>query len=157
MCIRDSNIPSTISSEPFKIDDFVVHIDHGIGKFIGTTQIDSTDREFIVLNYKNNDKLYVPSDQIDRIQLYKSFQKEDPSLDTLGSQRWIKSKNRVKKSIEILAVELLQIYAAREKIKGNSYKKSSDWYKVLEESFEFIETADQIKACLLYTSDAADE
>jgi len=100
----------------------------------------------IVLNYKNNDKLYVPSDQIDRIQLYKSFQKEDPSLDTLGSQRWIKSKNRVKKSIEILAVELLQIYAAREKIKGNSYKKSSDWYKVLEESFEFIETADQIKA-----------
>ncbi|KAA1293418.1 MAG: transcription-repair coupling factor [SAR202 cluster bacterium] len=141
-----NNIPSTISSEPFKIDDFVVHIDHGIGKFIGTTQIDSTDREFIVLNYKNNDKLYVPSDQIDRIQLYKSFQKEDPSLDTLGSQRWIKSKNRVKKSIEILAVELLQIYAAREKIKGNSYKKSSDWYKVLEESFEFIETADQIKA-----------
>ena len=90
--------------------------------------------------------MYVPSDQIDRIQLYKSFQKEDPSLDTLGSQRWIKSKNRVKKSIEILAVELLQIYAAREKIKGNSYKKSSDWYKVLEESFEFIETADQIKA-----------
>ena len=141
-----NNIPSTISSEPFKIDDFVVHIDHGIGKFIGTTQIDSTDREFIVLNYKNNDKLYVPSDQIDRIQLYKSFQKEDPSLDTLGAQRWIKSKNRVKKSIEILAVELLQIYAAREKIKGNSYKKSSDWYKVLEESFEFIETADQIKA-----------
>jgi len=141
-----NNIPSTISSEPFKIDDFVVHIDHGIGKFIGTTQIDSTDREFIVLNYKNNDKLYVPSDQIDRIQLYKSSQKEDPSLDTLGSQRWIKSKNRVKKSIEILAVELLQIYAAREKIKGNSYKKSSDWYKVLEESFEFIETADQIKA-----------
>ena len=51
-----------------------------------------------------------------------------------------------KKSIEILAVELLQIYAAREKIKGNSYKKSSDWYKVQEESFEFIETADQIKA-----------
>ena len=141
-----NNIPSTISSEPFKIDDFVVHIDHGIGKFIGTTQIDSTDREFIVLNYKNNDKLYVPSDQIDRIQLYKSFQKEDPSLDTLGSQRWIKSKNRVKKSIAIPAVELLQIYAAREKIKGNSYKKSSDWYKVLEESFEFIETADQIKA-----------
>ena len=72
-----------------------------------TIQIDSTDREFIVLNYKNNDKLYVPSDQIDRIQLYKSFQKEDPSLDTLGSQRWIKSKNRVKKISDTLDVKTI--------------------------------------------------
>ena len=141
-----NNIPSAISSEPFKIDDFVVHIDHGVGKFIGTTQIDSTKREFIVINYKNDDKLYVPSEQIDRIQLYKSFQKEDPKLDTLGSQRWIKSKNKVQKSIEILAVELIQIYAAREKIKGKSFKKKSEWYKELEESFEFIETPDQEKA-----------
>ena len=104
--------------------DNVVHIDHGVGKFIGTTQMGSSDKEFIVINYKNDDKLYVPSDQIDRIQIYKSFQKEDPTLDTLGSNKWIKTKNKVKKSIEILAGELLQIYAAREKIKGKSFSKN---------------------------------
>jgi len=141
-----NNLPSTHSSEPFKVNDFVVHIDHGVGKFVGTTQIDSTNREFIVLIYKNDDKLYVPSDQIDRIQLYKSFQKDTPNLDILGSEKWIKSKNKVKESIEILAVELLQIYAAREKIQGKTYPKKTEWIKMLEESFEFIETKDQLKA-----------
>ena len=109
-------------------------------------QLGSSDKEFIVIDYKNEDKLYVPSDQIDRIQVYKSFQKNDPVLDTLGSSKWIKTKSKVKKSIEILAGELLQIYAARENIKGKSYKKSTDWYNVLEESFEFEETPDQIKS-----------
>ncbi|MDG2101548.1 MAG: transcription-repair coupling factor [Dehalococcoidia bacterium] len=141
-----NNLPSTHSSEPFKINDLVVHIDHGVGKFIGTTQIDTSNREFIVLIYKNDDKLYVPSDQIDRIQLYKSFQKDTPSLDTLGSEKWIKSKNKVKESIEVLAVELLQIYAAREKIQGKTYPKKTEWFKMLEESFEFIETKDQLSA-----------
>ena len=141
-----NNLPSTHSSEPFKINDLVVHIDHGVGKFIGTTQIDTSNREFIVLIYKNDDKLYVPSDQIDRIQLYKSFQKDTPSLDTLGSEKWIKSKNKVKESIEVLAVELLQIYAAREKIQGKSYTKKTEWFQMLEESFEFIETKDQLSA-----------
>ena len=83
----------------------------------------SSDKEFIVINYKNDDKLYVPSDQIDRIQVYKSFQKEDPKLDTLGSNKWIKTKNKVKKSIEILAGELLQIYATREKSRGKVSQK----------------------------------
>ena len=141
-----NNMPSSISSEPFKLNDYVVHIDHGIGKFTGTIQIGTSDKEFIVLEYKNEDKLYVPSDQIDRIQIYKSFQKNEPTLDTLGSNKWIKTRIKVKKSIEILAGELLQIYAARENIKGKSYKKSTDWYKVLEESFEFDETPDQRKS-----------
>ena len=148
-----NNIPSNISSEPFKLGDNVVHIDHGVGKFIGTTQMGSSDKEFIVINYKNDDKLYVPSDQIDRIQIYKSFQKEDPTLDTLGSNKWIKTKNKVKKSIEILAGELLQIYAAREKIKGKSFSKTTEWYQVLEESFEFEETIDQVKSINEITKD----
>ena len=141
-----NNFPSSVSSEPFKLNDYVVHIDHGIGKFTGTLQLGSSDKEFIVIDYKNEDKLYVPSDQIDRIQVYKSFQKNEPILDTLGSSKWIKTKKKVKQSIEILAGELLQIYAARENIKGKSYKKSTDWYNVLEESFEFEETPDQIKS-----------
>ena len=148
-----NNIPSNISSEPFKLGDNVVHIDHGVGKFIGTTQMGSSDKEFIVINYKNDDKLYVPSDQIDRIQVYKSFQKEDPKLDTLGSNKWIKTKNKVKKSIEILAGELLQIYATREKIKGKSFSKTTEWYQVLEESFEFEETIDQVKSINEITKD----
>ena len=148
-----NNIPSNISSEPFKLGDNVVHIDHGVGKFIGTTQMGSSDKEFIVINYKNDDKLYVPSDQIDRIQVYKSFQKEDPTLDTLGSNKWIKTKNKVKKSIEILAGELLQIYATREKIKGKSFSKTTEWYQVLEESFEFEETIDQVKSINEITKD----
>ena len=148
-----NNIPSNISSEPFKLGDNVVHIDHGVGKFIGTTQMGSSDKEFIVINYKNDDKLYVPSAQIDRIQVYKSFQKEDPKLDTLGSNKWIKTKNKVKKSIEILAGELLQIYATREKIKGKSFSKTTEWYQVLEESFEFEETIDQVKSINEITKD----
>ena len=59
-----NNMPSSISSEPFKLNDYVVHIDHGIGKFTGTIQIGTSDKEFIVLEYKNEDKLYVPSDHI---------------------------------------------------------------------------------------------
>ena len=64
----------------------------------------------------------------------------------MGSTKWIKSKNKAKQSIEILAAELLKIYAAREKIKGNKYSEDSDWQKILEESFEFKETKDQLSA-----------
>ena len=108
--------------------------------------MDETGREFIEIFYKNDDKLYVPADQIDRIQPYKSYQKNNPQLESLGSTKWIKSKNKAKQSIEILAAELLKIYAAREKIKGNKYSEDSDWQKILEESFEFKETKDQLSA-----------
>ena len=142
-----SNIPqSTKSLDLFEKNDFVVHIDHGIGRYNGTIILDETGREFIEIFYKNDDKLYVPADQIDRIQPYKSYRKDNPQLDSLGSTKWIKTKNKAKQSIEILAAELLKIYAAREKIKGNKYSEDSDWQKILEESFEFKETKDQLSA-----------
>ena len=124
----------------------------GCGK-LGSRHLQS----LIKLNYRTNIYLVDPKNESINVSLNLIENEVSPGVDEaayvkaafLKDLALEKTKTDLitpQKSIEILAVELLQIYAAREKIKGNSYKKSSDWYKVLEESFEFIETADQIKA-----------
>jgi transcription-repair coupling factor (superfamily II helicase) len=128
--------------------DYVVHIEHGIGKYIGLSKVqgDKSEQEYLVLEYAAGDKLYVPVDQIDRISRYIGGGDQSPRLTRLGTQEWIHTKNRIKKSVADMAEELLNLYAARETVKGFSFSPDSYWQQELESSFPYVETPDQLEA-----------
>ena len=129
-------------------DDYVVHIEHGIGKFFGFTVIrnNNMDREFLVLQYAGGDKLYVPTDQVDRVSRYVGGGEQPPTLSRLGTQEWTHTKEKVKEAVEEVAEDLLNLYASREVVPGFAYSKDTIWQRELEASFPYIETPDQITA-----------
>ncbi|MFN4227816.1 MAG: transcription-repair coupling factor [Candidatus Ratteibacteria bacterium] len=129
-----------------KEGDFVVHINEGIGKFVGIEKIkvDNKEEEFIVIEYQNEDKLYVPINQISLIHKY--IGSEKPKLSKLGSKIWRKTKEKVKKSIKDLANELYKLYIERKKQTGFKFLPDDEWQKEFEESFIYEETPDQLKA-----------
>ena len=148
-----SQIPKFVehSIEKFselKKDDFIVHIDHGIGKFKGleSLNIGNIRKEFILIEYLNNDKLYVPIDRLNFIQKYVGEDGYIPTLDKLGSDRWAKTKEKVKKSAQGIAKELLQLYAERKVLKGVSFKGNDDLIEEFSIKWEYEETEDQRKA-----------
>jgi transcription-repair coupling factor (superfamily II helicase) len=134
---------------PFDIKpgDYVVHIEHGIGQFVGVINMstDSAQREYLLVAYAAGDKLYVPSDQIDRISRYVGAGEVAPALSRLGTQEWNRTKQKVKESVEDIAQDLLQLYSAREVLPGYSFSPDTVWQRELEASFPYIETPDQIK------------
>jgi len=127
--------------------DYVVHVDHGIAKFAGITTMrtDSTEKEYLVLQYGGDDRLYVPTDQIDRVNRYIGAKEQPPVLSRLGTQEWIRTKRRVKESVENIARELLTLYAAREVVPGFAFSPDTVWQQELEASFAYVETPDQIE------------
>jgi len=129
-------------------DDYVVHIEHGIGKFFGFTVINNggLDREFLVLHYAGGDKLYVPTDQVDRVSRYVGGGEQPPTLSRLGTQEWTHTKEKVKEAVEEVAEDLLDLYASREVVPGFAYSRDTIWQRELEASFPYIETPDQITA-----------
>ena len=128
--------------------DYLVHIEHGIARFAGLTKMSSDDieREYLVLEYAASDRLYVPTDQIDRVTRYVGAGERPPTLSRLGSQEWARTKQRIKESVANVAQELLSIYAAREVIPGLAFSPDSLWQQELESSFPYVETADQLDA-----------
>jgi transcription-repair coupling factor (superfamily II helicase) len=130
-----------------KPGDYVVHIEHGIGQFTGVTNIssDSTQKEYLVLTYAAGDKLYVPTEQIDRVSRYVGAGEDTPALNRLGTQEWNRTKQKVKEAVELIAHDLLELYATREVVTGHSYSPDTVWQRELEASFPYIETPDQIK------------
>jgi transcription-repair coupling factor (superfamily II helicase) len=134
--------------------DFVVHVEHGIARYDGLTTLDATgaDREYLILQYAGNDRIYLPVDQIDRITRYESGG-IDPKLTRLGSAEWSRAKQRVRQSVRELAFELLQLYAAREANEGVQFPSDTSWDVELEESFPFDETPDQLSAILAVKGD----
>ncbi len=134
---------------PFDIKpgDYVVHIEHGIGQFAGVVNMatESTQREYLLLTYAAGDKLYVPSDQIDRVGRYVGAGEDAPTLSRLGTQEWNRTKQKVKESVEEIAQDLLQLYSAREVLPGYSFSPDTIWQRELEASFPYIETPDQVK------------
>jgi transcription-repair coupling factor (superfamily II helicase) len=127
--------------------DYVVHIEHGIARFAGVTTMttDHTEREYLVLQYAAGDKLYVPTDQIDRVDRYIGAGEQPPVLSRLGTQEWTRAKQRVKQSVADIAQDLLALYAAREVVPGFSFSPDTAWQSELEASFPYVETPDQIK------------
>jgi len=128
--------------------DYVVHIDHGIARFSGLTRLslDNGEREYLVLDYAAGDRLYVPSEQVDRVGRYIGPGGYTPSLSRLGTQEWSRAKQRVREAAGNLARELLAIYSAREVLDGFAFSPDSPWQQELEASFPYVETLDQMKA-----------
>ena len=125
--------------------DYVVHVEHGIGRFIGTgrTDRDEGDREYLIIQYAEGDKLYVPTDHLDRLIPYVAPMDRSPALTRLGTQEWRRTKERVARSTREMAEKLLSLYAARELVKGHSFPADTPWQDELEDSFPFQETPDQ--------------
>ena len=127
---------------------YVVHVDHGVARFAGTTQMEDNgeDKEFLILEYAENDKLYVPTDHLDRVGAYVGAQDQPPTLTRLGTAEWARIKERVKGSTREMAEELLRLYAAREAAQGHEFSPDNVWQRELEDSFPFQETPDQVQA-----------
>lgn len=128
--------------------DYVVHEHHGIGIYQGTVRLQSEGawRDYLLIQYKGTDKLYVPTDQFDRVQKYIGGQGDAPQLNDLSSGTWDKQKSRVRLSLKKLAFDLLQLYARRQSIPGHAFPSASQWEEQFDENFEFELTPDQQSA-----------
>ncbi len=129
-------------------DDYVVHENHGIGKFMGirTLEIQNSKQDYILLKYAGNDKLYVPPEKIDLVQKYIGGENSQPKLYKLGGSDWQKTKEKVKASVKELAVDLIDLYAKREAITGYAFSEDTVWQKEFEDRFPYEETPDQENA-----------
>lgn len=130
-----------------KIGDAVVHEINGIAIYQGIVKIetDGVKRDYLFLKYRDEDKLYVPVEQMNRVQKYIAPDDSTPKLSKLGTQEWNKTKSRVKKSIEDMTDKLLALYRARENTKGIAFDKDTPWQRDFEEDFQYEETPDQIR------------
>ncbi len=130
-----------------EIGSYVVHTEHGIARYSGIVRLTLNDveREYLLLEYAANDRLYLPVDQIDRITPYEGGG-TSPKLTRLGSPEWARIKQRVRRAVREMAFDLLQLYAARESAQGSPLGSDSVWDRELEESFPYKETPDQLKA-----------
>ncbi|MDD4873814.1 MAG: transcription-repair coupling factor, partial [Dehalococcoidales bacterium] len=126
--------------------DCVVHIEHGIARFAGITQMgnSSSSIEYMVLEYAAGDRLYVPVDQIDRVGRYVGASDKTTVLNRLGTQDWVKTRQKAQKSVEDVAEELLSLYASRDMAPGFAFSPDTVWQQELEASFPYMETPDQI-------------
>ena len=133
-----------------KPNDYVVHQDHGIGVFLGLDKktIDEITREYMKIGYAENDKLYVPIDQADKISKYIAGEDSRPKLTRLGSAEWQTVTSKVQKETEKIAKELLELYAKRVLAKGHSFHRDDDLQEKFEKSFPYEETPGQVKAII---------
>jgi len=138
-----------------KPGDYVVHVDHGIGLFSGlkTIGLQEGSKEFVLLTYQNDAKLYVPVERLDLIQKYSSMGGSRPTLDRLGGTSWARTKSRIKKSMRDMAEELLKLYAQRQLVPGFAYSPDTAWQQEFEDAFEFELTRDQVDALEAVKSD----
>ena len=130
------------------VGDYVVHVDHGIGRFAGLVQrqLDGHEREYLAVEYDHADTLFVPVHQADRLTRYIGADGGKPSLDHLGGQGWSETKTRVKEAVQRVAEDLLDLYARRQGGEGFAFAPDSQWQQELEDSFPYVETDDQKRA-----------
>ncbi|MBD3305813.1 transcription-repair coupling factor [candidate division KSB3 bacterium] len=146
--VRRKKPQPSLSLGELEINDYVVHIDHGIGIYLGLKKItvQGIAMECLHLEYSGGDKLYVPIDRLDLVQKYKGADQRRPKIDKLGGTNWARVKERVKASVEKMARELLETYAARQALPGVQFSIDEHLYREFEASFEFEETPDQAQA-----------
>ena len=125
----------------------VVHIDHGVARFTGTVSMeaDGDQKEYLVLEYAQGDKLYVPTDHLGRVSPYTAPNDQAPSLTRLGTAEWSRVKERVKSSAREMARELLSLYASRHVVEGHAFSVDTPWQQELEDPFPYEETEDQAR------------
>ncbi|MBK5257037.1 MAG: transcription-repair coupling factor [Vicinamibacteria bacterium] len=131
-----------------KPGDYVVHEDHGIGRFVGLESLHvlGSDAEFMVVSYQGGDLLRVPVESFHRIQKHRAAEAANPSLDKLGGTGWTKTKSRVKRAMRDMAAELLKVHAERKTRQGFAFSPISPWMSEFENAFEYEETPDQKRA-----------
>jgi transcription-repair coupling factor (superfamily II helicase) len=131
-----------------KPGDYIVHVNHGIGVYKGIKQleVENHKKDYLELSYSGDDKLFVPVEQLDLVQKYIGSDGNSPKINKLGGNEWNKAKNKVKKSINEIAEELVKLYAIRSTLNGYTYSKDTMWQKQFEEEFPYDETPDQISA-----------
>ncbi len=145
---RPSLRPFVSQFQDLREGDYIVHTDYGIGFFRGLVkmEVERKNREFIELAYRDDDKLFVPVEDLNLVQKYSKVGSSYPLLDKLGSPSWQKTKARTKKAIESMARELLELYAQRKAMKGFSFSPEGTWQSEFERTFEYEETEDQLRS-----------
>ncbi|MBI2767554.1 MAG: transcription-repair coupling factor [Chloroflexi bacterium] len=140
--VRDDIVSS------LEVGDYLVHADHGIARYGGLTRrvVEGVEREYLELQYADEDRLYVPADQLDAVTRYIGPADNPPSLTRLGSQDWARARRRVKAAVLEMAQELLELYARREMAPGHAFGPDGPWQMEMEAAFPFVETADQLEA-----------
>ena len=130
-----------------KVGDWVVHIDHGIGKFIDLLRrtVDRMEREYLCIEYAEGDQLFVPVYQADRLTRYVGPEGREPTPTRLGSPEWRNVKSQVKEAVQEVAQDLLVLYAKRQIVQGYGFAKDMPWQQELEASFPYMETEDQLR------------
>jgi transcription-repair coupling factor (superfamily II helicase) len=133
-----------------RMGDLVVHLDHGIGRFLGIVPrtIDEIQREYLEIGYAENDRLFVPIDQADKISKYVGGEENEPNLSRLGSVEWKNVSQKVKKEAQKIAKELLELYAKRARQKRPAYGPDTEEMQAFEKAFPYEETPGQIKAIM---------
>lgn len=143
---RHSKEQRLVFSE-LKPGDYIVHEAHGIGRFVGVEAltVQDTTRDYLLMEYALGDKLYIPTDQLDRVQKYIGGE-DVPRLSKLGGSEWQRQVGRAKSAVKELAFDLTQLYSTRENSKGFAFSKDTKWQKQLEDSFPYPETPDQLQS-----------
>ena len=134
--------------ETFTVGDHVVHIDHGIGVFRGLVRrkLEGVEREYLCVEYTNEDELYVPIHQADRLTKYIGADGREPRIARIGGEAWKNTRLKVQESLVEVAEDLLEIYAKRQMVPGYAFAPDTPWQQELEASFPYIETPDQMRA-----------
>ncbi len=145
---RRSQAPRIASLAELETGSYLVHTEHGIGRFLGTQHMggEQSEKEYLVMEYAAGDKLYVPTDQLDRVAPYVASGERMPSLTRLGTQEWRRSKERARASTRELAEQLLSLYASREVVDGFAFSVDTPWQQEMEDAFPFQETPDQMES-----------
>ncbi|MGQ9456930.1 MAG: transcription-repair coupling factor [Anaerolineae bacterium] len=149
---RRARRPRAVAPEAFFADlqpgDYVVHIEHGIGRFLGlaTLNLDGVPKEYILVEYAAGDRLYVPVHQADRLSRYVGLSEEPPTLHRLGTADWEQVKARAREAVDEIAQELLDLYATRAVVQGHAFSPDTPWQRELEAAFPYLETEDQLHA-----------
>nr|WP_246593562.1 transcription-repair coupling factor [Evansella tamaricis] len=143
-----SNAERIKNYSELKVGDWVVHINHGIGKYLGiqTLEVAGIHKDYMHITYAGNDKLYVPVEQIDQVQKYVGSDEKEPKLYALGGNEWKKVTKKVKSSVQDIADDLIKLYAEREASVGHAFSKDGTEQREFESSFAYQETEDQIRA-----------
>ena len=128
--------------------DWIVHVDYGVGRYTGLVQrtLEGLEREFLCVEYKNGDQVYVPIHQADRLTRYIGPNGSLPAPGSLGTQEWPETKRKVREAVQVVAQDLLDLYARRQVAEGFAFSPDIAWQGELESSFPYIETDDQVKA-----------
>ena len=131
-----------------KPGDYVVHVNHGIGRFEGikTLENNGVKRDYITITYQHGDQLFVPADQLKFVQKYVASEGKRPHVNKLGGSEWAKTKSRVQSKVEDIADELIDLYAKRESEKGFAFSKDDDLQRQFEDAFPYVETPDQLRS-----------